>query len=168
MSEHPTHAHPGAPAPARTSQAPGDPDWTHGLDPAWVAALAPAEPALRAARRAVRQEVEQGRVVHPEPEDVLRAFRRPFADVRVLVVGQDPYPTPGHATGMAFAVRPDVRPVPRSLRNVYTELADDVGAPVPDHGDLTPWADQGVLLLNRVLTVRSGSPGPTAGSAGSP
>ena len=79
-------------------------------------------------------------------------------DVRVLIVGQDPYPTPGHAVGLSFSVAPDVRPVPKSLVNIYRELETDLGLPTPSTGDLTPWADQGVLLLNRVLTVSPGKP----------
>jgi uracil-DNA glycosylase len=90
---------------------------------------------------------------------VLRAFERPFADVRVLIVGQDPYPTPGHAIGLSFAVDRSVRPVPRSLQNIYRELKDDLGVEPPPHGDLSAWADQGVMLLNRVLTVQPGASG---------
>ena len=82
----------------------------------------------------------------------------PFDDVRVLVVGQDPYPTPGHPIGLAFAVAPDVRPLPKSLQNIFTELVDDLDVPMPSSGDLTPWVDQGVLLLNRSLTVRPHAP----------
>ncbi|HEX7834282.1 MAG TPA: uracil-DNA glycosylase, partial [Pseudolysinimonas sp.] len=87
------------------------------------------------------------------------AFTAPLDDVRVLIVGQDPYPTPGHPIGLSFAVDPGVRPVPRSLQNIYAELRDDLGIPTPAHGDLTPWSRQGVLLLNRVLTVRAGVSG---------
>jgi uracil-DNA glycosylase len=76
----------------------------------------------------------------------------------VLIVGQDPYPTPGHAVGLSFSVAPDVRPIPRSLTNIYAELTADLGVPTPTTGDLSPWADRGVLLLNRVLTVRPGAP----------
>jgi uracil-DNA glycosylase len=90
---------------------------------------------------------------------VLRAFTYPLDDVRVLIVGQDPYPTPGHAIGLSFAVDPHVRPVPRSLQNIYKELHDDLGLPIPPNGDLTPWASHGVMLLNRVLTVRAGVAG---------
>jgi uracil-DNA glycosylase len=106
----------------------------------------------------LRQEVAAGRGYLPAGGDVLRAFTRPLADVRVLVVGQDPYPTPGHPMGLSFSVQPDVRPIPRSLANVFKELADDVGVPAPSTGDLSPWADAGVLLLNRCLTVRPGAP----------
>ncbi len=95
----------------------------------------------------------------PAGNNVLRAFTRPFEDVRVLIVGQDPYPTPGHPIGLSFAVERHVRPVPRSLQNIYKELQDDVGVVPPQHGDLSAWADQGVMLLNRVLTVKPGASG---------
>jgi len=126
--------------------------------PDWAHALAPAEPALRAAGQFLRDEVAAGREYLPAADAVLRAFHRPLADVRVLVVGQDPYPTPGHPMGLSFSVQADVRPLPRSLENVFRELVADVGVPRPTTGDLTPWADQGVMLLNRVLTVRPGAP----------
>lgn len=126
--------------------------------PDWAAALAPVEPQLRAAGDFLRAEVAAGREYLPAPDAVLRAFRRPLAEVRVLIVGQDPYPTPGHPMGLSFSVQPDVRPVPRSLANIFRELTDDLGLPAPRSGDLTPWADQGVMLLNRVLTVRPGAP----------
>lgn len=125
--------------------------------PDWAAALAPVEPQVHAAGAFLRAELAAGREYLPAGPDVLRAFTRPLADVRVLVVGQDPYPTPGHATGLSFSVQPDVRPVPRSLANIFVELQADVGVPAPSTGDLTPWADRGVLLLNRVLTVRPGA-----------
>jgi len=124
--------------------------------PDWAAALAPVDDRIAAMGRFLREELAAGRSYLPAGDLVLRAFQRPLADVRVLVVGQDPYPTPGHPIGLSFAVAPGVRPVPRSLANIYRELHDDLGiAPVP-HGDLTAWADQGVMLLNRVLTVRPG------------
>lgn len=126
--------------------------------PDWARALAPVEPALRDAGRFLREEVAAGRGYLPAGDDVLAAFRRPLADVRVLVVGQDPYPTPGHPMGLSFSVQPDVRPLPRSLANVFRELVADTGVPDPTSGDLSPWADQGVMLLNRVLTVRPGAP----------
>ena len=124
----------------------------------WAEALAPVEPAIAAMGTFLREELAAGRAYLPAGDLVLRAFQRPLVDVRVLVVGQDPYPTPGHPIGLSFAVAPDVRPVPRSLANIYRELADDLGHPVPVHGDLTAWADQGVMLLNRCLTVRPGEP----------
>lgn len=129
------------------------------MAPDWAGALAPVEPRIRAIGDALRAESAAGRPWLPAPDVVLRAFTRPLADVRVLVVGQDPYPTPGHAVGLSFSVAPGVRPLPRSLQNIHRELADDVGVTRGPDGDLSDWAEQGVLLLNRVLTVRSGEPG---------
>ena len=106
----------------------------------------------------LRAEVAAGRSYLPAGPNVLRAFTRPFDDVRVLIVGQDPYPTPGHAVGLSFSVAPDVRPLPRSLQNIFRELREDIGGAPPMNGDLSPWADRGVLLLNRVLTVSPGEP----------
>ncbi len=125
----------------------------------WAEALAPVEPTVVQLGAFLREEVAAGRGYLPAGEHVLRAFARPLAEVRVLVVGQDPYPTPGHPVGLSFSVAPDVRPLPGSLRNIITELVADLGVPAPSTGDLSPWADQGVLLLNRVLTVRPGSAG---------
>lgn len=107
----------------------------------------------------LRSELAQGRGYLPAGEDVLRVFTRPPSDVRVLVVGQDPYPTPGHAVGLSFSVAPTVRPIPRSLANIFREYRDDLGLPEPATGDLSPWFRNGVMLLNRVLTVRPGCPG---------
>ncbi|HET8718349.1 MAG TPA: uracil-DNA glycosylase [Nocardioidaceae bacterium] len=129
------------------------------MAPDWAEALAPVEPDIVAMGRFLREELGAGRQYLPAGEHVLRAFAHPLAQVRVLIVGQDPYPTPGHAVGLSFSVAADVRPVPRSLANIFTELQADVGCPPPVCGDLTPWADRGVLLLNRVLTVGPGSPG---------
>ncbi len=124
------------------------------MAPDWAAALEPVADRIAAMGDFLRSENEAGRSYLPAADDVLRAFAEPMADVRVLIVGQDPYPTPGHAMGLSFSVRPDVRPVPRSLANIYTELDSDLGIAPAEHGDLTPWAAQGVLLLNRVLTVQ--------------
>lgn len=124
--------------------------------PDWAEALAPVDDTIAAMGRFLRAEVAAGRPYLPRGDRILRAFQRPLAEVRVLVVGQDPYPTPGHPIGLSFAVDADVRPVPRSLQNIYTELRTDLGVVTPAHGDLTGWADQGVMLLNRVLTVRPG------------
>jgi uracil-DNA glycosylase len=124
--------------------------------PDWAEALAPVDERIAAMGRFLRDELAAGRPYLPTGDHVLRAFQRPLADVRVLVVGQDPYPTPGHPIGLSFAVAPDVRPVPRSLGNIYRELAEDVGVQPVAHGDLTAWSEQGVMLLNRVLTVRPG------------
>jgi uracil-DNA glycosylase len=128
------------------------------VDPGWAAALAPVEDRIAAAGEFLRAEIAAGRDYLPAGEHVLRAFTQPLADVRVLIVGQDPYPTPGHPVGLCFSVDRDVRPLPPSLRNIYTELRDDLGLEPPAHGDLTSWTQQGVLLLNRVLTVRPGAP----------
>ena len=124
--------------------------------PDWAEALAPVDETIATMGRFLREELAEGRPYLPTGEAVFRAFERPLADVRVLVVGQDPYPTPGHPIGLSFAVAPDVRPVPRSLANIYAEMRTDLGLEPPEHGDLTCWADQGVMLLNRVLTVRPG------------
>ncbi|MGC0274608.1 uracil-DNA glycosylase [Pseudactinotalea sp. Z1739] len=130
----------------------------HIIDPGWAQALAPVEQQIHAMGDFLRAEVAAGRGYLPAGEDVLRAFTRPLANVRVLIVGQDPYPTPGHPMGLSFSVQPHVRPLPRSLVNIFTELVSDVGAPQPTSGDLSAWADHGVLLLNRCLTVMPGKP----------
>ncbi|MEZ5091228.1 uracil-DNA glycosylase [Nocardioides sp.] len=124
----------------------------------WAAALAPVDERISAMGVFLREELAAGRDYLPAGDRILRAFQRPLAEVRVLVVGQDPYPTPGHPIGLSFAVAPDVRPLPGSLRNIYRELHDDLDVEPPAHGDLTGWADRGVMLLNRVLTVRPGTP----------
>ena len=129
------------------------------MDPGWAHALEPVAGTIDALRGFLDAEVEAGHGYLPAAAHVLRAFEYPLADVRVLIVGQDPYPTPGHPIGLSFAVDRHVRPVPRSLANIYRELADDVGVVPPEHGDLTAWAEHGVLLLNRVLTVRPGVAG---------
>ncbi|MBF4626448.1 uracil-DNA glycosylase [Curtobacterium flaccumfaciens pv. flaccumfaciens] len=129
------------------------------VDPGWADALAPVEPDVHRIGAWLRDETAAGRHYLPAGGDVLRAFTTPFDAVKVLVVGQDPYPTPGHPIGLSFAVDPAVRPVPRSLANIYRELADDLGVTPPPHGDLRAWSDQGVLLLNRVLTVQAGEAG---------
>lgn len=129
------------------------------IAPDWAEALAPVATNVAAMGDFLREEVAAGRGYLPSGENVLRAFARPLGDVRVLIVGQDPYPTPGHPIGLSFAVEKHVRPVPRSLQNIYRELHDDLGVTPPAHGDLSAWADQGVMLLNRVLTVRPGAAG---------
>jgi uracil-DNA glycosylase len=126
--------------------------------PDWAEALAPVDDTIATMGAFLRAEVAAGRQYLPHGDHILRAFSRPLADVKVLVVGQDPYPTPGHPVGLSFSVAPDVRPLPRSLVNIYKELGDDVGCAPPTNGDLTPWFEQGVMLLNRVLTVAPGAP----------
>ena len=122
----------------------------------WAEALVPVEGSIEAMGRFLRDEIAAGRGYLPAGDHVLRAFAAPLAGVRVLIVGQDPYPTPGHPVGLSFSVAPDVRPLPPSLVNIYKELVADVGVPPPSNGDLTPWAEHGVLLLNRCLTVEPG------------
>lgn len=129
------------------------------VHPSWVPALVPHQATLTRIGEYLRAETTAGRHWAPGGSQILRAFEQPLNAVRVLVVGQDPYPTPGHAVGLSFSVAPDVRPLPRSLQNIYRELHDDLGGVVPNSGDLTPWTQQGVLLLNSVLTVRLGEPG---------
>jgi uracil-DNA glycosylase len=124
--------------------------------PDWAEALDPVDADIARMGDFLRAEIAAGRGYLPHGDHVLRAFQRPLADVKVLVVGQDPYPTPGHPVGLSFSVAPDVRPLPPSLVNIFKELVDDLGVPVPSCGDLTPWADAGVLLLNRSLTVGPG------------
>lgn len=129
------------------------------IDQGWANALLPVHGQLDAIATVLESDAEAGIPVLPAEENILRAFTAPLAQVRVLIVGQDPYPTPGHSIGMAFAVEPHVRPLPRSLANIFRELSDDLGTPQPASGDLTPWTENGVLLLNRVLTVRAGESG---------
>lgn len=124
----------------------------------WAEALAPVEEQLAELGRFLNEERANGQRVLPAGDRILAAFQRPLAEVRVLIVGQDPYPTPGHPIGLSFATAPDVRPIPRSLQNMYRELNDDLGISPAPHGDLSAWADHGVMLLNRVLTVRAGAP----------
>lgn len=129
------------------------------VTPDWAEALEPVAPTVAALGDFLRTEIAAGRGYLPAGSRVLRAFSRPLADVRVLIVGQDPYPTPGHPVGLSFSVERDVRPIPRSLANIYAELQADLGVPPAEHGDLTAWFERGVLLLNRVLTVAPGRPG---------
>jgi uracil-DNA glycosylase len=128
------------------------------VDEGWARALQPVTDQVTSMGEFLRSEIAEGRGYLPAGENVLRAFTFPLDDVRVLIVGQDPYPTPGHAVGLSFSVAPDVRPLPRSLDNIFREYATDLGHPAPTSGDLTPWAQRGVMLLNRVLTVRPGTP----------
>ena len=128
------------------------------MAPDWAVSLAPVDERIARMGQFLREELAQGQPYLPAGRHVFRAFQRPLGEVRVLVVGQDPYPTPGHAIGLAFAVDPHVRPIPRSLANIYQELRTDVGIAPRQHGDLSAWSDRGVMLLNRVLTVRPGAP----------
>jgi uracil-DNA glycosylase len=127
--------------------------------PDWAAALAPVEEKITGLGAFLRGEIAAGRSYLPAGENILRAFRQPLADVRVLIVGQDPYPTPGNPVGLSFSVAPEVRRLPGSLINIFKEYTADLGYPRPSTGDLTPWSERGVMLLNRVLTVEPGKPG---------
>jgi uracil-DNA glycosylase len=125
----------------------------------WLAAVGPefAKPYFADLRKFVSEERKQSDI-HPPAADVFNAFRfTPLSDVRAVILGQDPYPTPGHAHGLCFSVRPGVS-IPASLRNIYKELHDDLGIAPVKHGNLEAWARHGVLLLNTVLTVRAGAP----------
>ncbi len=131
---------------------------------AWRAHLAgETEKPYWAALRDFVDRERRTKTVYPPEEEVFSALElTPYDDVKVLILGQDPYHGPGQAHGLAFSVRPGVAPPP-SLRNIFRELKDELGCPVPDNGDLVPWAKQGVLLLNAVLTVREGEPNSHAG-----
>lgn len=128
------------------------------MAPDWAEALAPVAGHIAAMGDFLRSELAAGRGYLPAGDAILRAFREPMSEVKVLITGQDPYPTPGHPMGLSFSVNPHVRPLPKSLINIYRELHDDLAIAPAESGDLTPWAQQGVLLLNRVLTVRPGTP----------
>jgi len=131
---------------------------TNIIEPGWAQALAPVAENIARMGDFLRQEIAAGQTYLPSGDNVLRAFKQPFADVRVLIVGQDPYPTPGHAVGLSFSVDPSVKKIPGSLVNIFREYSQDLGYARPSTGDLTPWTERGVLLLNRVLTVRPGKP----------
>jgi uracil-DNA glycosylase len=129
------------------------------VEAGWADALAPVADRIAAMGDFLRSEIAAGRRYLPAGDNVLRAFKQPFAEVKVLIVGQDPYPTPGHPVGLSFSVAPEVTRLPGSLVNIFREYSDDLGFPAPSSGDLTPWTERGVLLLNRVLTVEPGKPG---------
>jgi uracil-DNA glycosylase len=164
-----------SPLPARTGDCPGAApctavnalellivagrDLREVVEAGWAAALEPVAGRIAAMGDFLRAELAAGRRYLPAGENVLRAFKQPFGDVRVLIVGQDPYPTPGHAVGLSFSVPPQLKRLPPSLLNIFREYSADLGYPTPASGDLTRWTEHGVLLLNRVLTVRPGQPG---------
>ncbi|MGO2533267.1 uracil-DNA glycosylase [Arthrobacter rhombi] len=129
------------------------------MAPDWAEALAPVMPRLQTIDAELSARRAAGEQVLPAPEHLLRAFHLPLADVRVLILGQDPYPTPGHSIGLAFAVDESVTPLPRSLKNIFTEYCQDTGYPFPATGNLSAWAEQGVLLLNPILSVAAGDTG---------
>lgn len=133
---------------------------TDRIHPSWVAVLRPHFDTIES----IGARLEADGAEHlPAHDLVFRAFEQPLESVRVVIVGQDPYPTPGHAVGLSFSVNRDVRPIPRSLMNIYRELQDDLGIEPAEHGDLSAWANSGVMLLNRVLTVQAGNAGSDRG-----
>jgi uracil-DNA glycosylase len=134
------------------------PDFSRQVGPGWAEALEPVRPTIERLGDFLRAEQAAGRRFLPAGDRIFAAFEVPLDEVRVLIVGQDPYPTPGHPIGLCFATAPDVRPLPKSLQNIFREYVDDLGCPMPTSGDLSPWVDQGVMLLNRALTVRPGEP----------
>ena len=134
-------------------------DLNQVVEAGWASALAPVADRIAAMGDFLRAEIAAGRRYLPAGENVLRAFKQPFADVRVLIMGQDPYPAPGCAVGLSFSVPPELRRLPPSLLNIFREYTTDLGYPQPATGDLSTWAERGVLLLNRVLTVQPGKPG---------
>lgn len=132
---------------------------TDVVESGWAKALEPVADQVAAMGDFLRAEIAAGRTYLPAGANVLRAFQQPFEAVRVLIMGQDPYPTPGHAVGLSFSVAPQVRPIPASLVNIFREYGQDLGLPAPSNGDLSPWSERGVLLLNRALTTAPGKPG---------
>jgi uracil-DNA glycosylase len=129
------------------------------IDSSWVEPLNPAQESLDLVAKFIERELAEGHQVFPSQQNILRAFKVPFEHVKVVIVGQDPYPTPGDAVGLSFSVAPERSQLPRSLKNIFKEIQSDLDVEQPSSGDLNPWATQGVLLLNRVLTVRSGEAG---------
>ena len=129
------------------------------VEEGWATVLEPVADHIHSMGDFLREENASGRGYLPAGNDVLRAFTYPFDEVKVIIVGQDPYPTPGHAMGLSFSTAPGVRPLPRSLVNIFKEYSSDLGLPMPEDGDLTPWSEQGVALFNRVLSVQPGKAG---------
>lgn len=146
------------PAPSASAQPNIDPSLAKIMANDWAQALTPIAPQIHQMGDFLRTELSAGRRYLPTGENIFHAFKYPLENVRVLIVGQDPYPTPGHPVGLSFSVSRNVSPLPRSLQNIYRELSEDLGIPPADHGDLTSWCENGVMLLNRVLTVRPGAP----------
>ena len=133
------------------------------VQPDWLPVLGPFSKVLDDLKDFLIERHRSGAKVFPPARQILTAFRETgLQQVRVVILGQDPYCGPGQAHGLSFSVTPGVRPPP-SLNNIFRELKDDLGLPVPDHGCLLPWAHSGVLLLNAVLTVEQRQPGAHAG-----
>jgi uracil-DNA glycosylase len=135
------------------------PPLTVRVHPTWLPTLESELDTLLELNDFLESETAAGRLWNPKSTRVLRAFEKPLPEIKVLILGQDPYPTRGHAVGLSFSVNPEVSPLPRSLANIYKELTADVECAAPSNGDLTPWTNQGVMLLNRVLTVGNAMPG---------
>jgi uracil-DNA glycosylase len=129
------------------------------VHPSWLPALEKSRNDLSALELFLTSQMSAGIQILPDPENIFRALSLPVGKVKVLIIGQDPYPTPGHAMGLAFSVPSEVSPLPRSLSNIVSELQSDMRCDRPLNGDLSSWANQGVLLLNRVLTVSAGDAG---------
>lgn len=128
------------------------------IHPSWRGVLEPVMDQIRDLGQFLTAETDAGRGFLPPEPDIFRAFSYPFEEVKVLILGQDPYPTPGHSMGLCFSTQPGVRPLPRSLVNIFKEMATDLGVSInATDGDLRPWSRQGVMLLNRVLTVQPGN-----------
>jgi uracil-DNA glycosylase len=128
-----------------------------GLESSWLARLKGEfeQPYMRQLRDFLEQEKRAGKQIFPPGDEIFNAFTHaPLPEVKVVILGQDPYHGPGQAHGLCFSVAPGVA-VPPSLKNIYKEINSDLGLPIPNQGNLTSWADQGVLLLNSVLTVES-------------
>ncbi len=128
------------------------------LEGSWLARLAPefGQPYMTALRQFLLAQKRAGKQLFPAGDEIFNAFAHtPLERVKVVILGQDPYHGPGQAHGLCFSVRPGV-PVPPSLQNIFKEIRDELGHPIPGHGHLTAWADQGVLLLNSVLSVECG------------
>ena len=131
------------------------------IEPSWLNVLQDEfeKPYMATLRNFLKSEAAAGHKTYPKNGDIFNAFNTtPFDKVKVVILGQDPYHGPDQAHGLCFSVRPGI-PVPPSLVNIFTEYSADLGYPKPANGDLTPWSERGVLLLNRVLTVEPGQPG---------
>lgn len=131
------------------------------MHPSWLEVLGSEleKPYMQTLKAFLQQEAQTGKTIYPPSTEVFAAFNQtPFNRVKVVIIGQDPYHGPSQAHGLCFSVNKGV-PVPPSLKNIYKELASDIGFHIPDHGNLSSWAQQGVLLLNATLTVRAGEAG---------
>lgn len=131
--------------------------WKFALKNEWE------KPYFNQLKQFVRKEYQSKQIL-PAGNNIFEAFNQcPFEKVKVIILGQDPYPTPGHAHGLAFSVEPDVKPLPKSLNNIFKEIQDDIGIEFPTNGDLRKWAKQGVFLLNTVLTLEANKSNSHAG-----